>query len=100
AYFLWSYIAPLGLYALWKCVYFGELLPNSFYVKVLHSDHAGLLPGLQYIHLFIISILPLILATLVTLLYSRQRRLAVLLSWPVALLVFYAFVRPLEGLYD
>src|SRR5206468_1733412 len=38
------------LYACWKLWYFGDLLPNSFYVKVAQSS--GLLPGRGTVRIF------------------------------------------------
>ena len=78
--------------------YFGEWLPNSFYVKVLEGSHT-LLPGLQYVRLFFVS--ALILIALTCGIRKWQERTVLLTAlWTIALLAFYLFVRPLEGLYD
>jgi arabinofuranosyltransferase len=96
--FLFGFFLPLIIYAIWKYLYFGEWLPNSFYVKVLQGSRA-LLPGLQYVRLFFVSALVLILFTFGI---RRWRDRAVLFSvlFVTALLAFYLFVLPLEGLYD
>ena len=89
---------PLAIYIGWKFWYFGKLLPNSFYVKV--SDPAGtLLPGLQYVRLFATSALVVIALSLCV---RRWKNPILLIAgfWIVSLMVFYLFVRPLEGLYD
>ncbi len=96
--FLLAFFIPLLVYTIWKYLYFGEWLPNSFYVKVLSDSHT-LLPGLQYVRLFFVSALVLIVLTCGI---RKWREQAVLLTvlWIVGLLEFYLFVLPLEGLYD
>ena len=95
------FIVFIGMYALWKWSYFGYLLPNSFYVKVLESNASSsrLLPGLQYVRLFVTSVLVLIPLTFGI---RNWKNSALLISgtWAVLLLIFYLFVLPLEGLYD
>jgi arabinofuranosyltransferase len=93
-----AFVMALALYALWKWWYFGELLPNSFYVKVLSTSHV-LFPGLQYVRLFAVSTLVLIALSL-GIRGWRTRVVAATGVWTVLLLVFYCFVLPLEGLYD
>jgi arabinofuranosyltransferase len=93
-----TFVLPLAIYAVWKYAYFGYLLPNSFYIKV--SESTRVLPGLQYVRLFVTSTLALIVATF----GIRSRRthpvLVVATLWSFTLIVFYLFVTPLEGLYD
>ncbi|HEY3876901.1 MAG TPA: hypothetical protein VGM92_15660 [Candidatus Kapabacteria bacterium] len=90
-----------ALFALWKWSYFGYVLPNSFYVKVLESNssRSHLFPGLQYVRLFVTSMVVLIVLTLGI---RRWRNAAILISALsiAVLLLFYLFVLPLEGLYD
>ncbi len=93
-----GFVFALVLYALWKLWYFGELLPNSFYVKVLTNAHA-VFPGLQYVRLFVGSSLILVGLSLGTRGWKNPR-LLMIGAWPVLLLAFYIFVLPLEGLYD
>jgi arabinofuranosyltransferase len=92
------FVLPLGGYALWKLWYFGNLLPNSFYIKV--SESSKWLPGLQYVRLFVTSILALIVASFGIRSYRAHPAVVVAGLWIVTLLVFYLFVTPLEGLYD
>src|SRR5665213_1685722 len=96
--FFIAFVLPLVLYALWKWWYFGELLPNSFYVKVLASSHA-MFPGVQYVRLFVSSVLVLVALSF----GMRGWRMPVIMIaclWAISLLAFYIFVLPLEGLYD
>lgn len=93
-----AFVLPLLLYAAWKFWYFGDLLPNSFYIKV--SDrYSTALPGVQYVRLFVISTLVLIVLTVGI---RRWKHSIILIAsiWALLLLVFYMFVFPLEGLYD
>ena len=96
--FVLAFALPLIAYAIWKISYFGYLLPNSFYIKV--SESSKVLPGLQYVRLFIMSAIVLLIATI----GIRSRRahpvLVVATLWALTLIVFYLFVTPLEGLYD
>ncbi len=93
-----GFIIALCIFALWKWWYFGELLPNSFYVKVLMPTRS-VVPGLQYVRLFVTSVLVLIAASLGI---RNWRNPAILIAcfWAISLLLFYLFVVPLEGLYD
>ncbi len=96
--FVICFAIPLALYAVWKYFYFGTVLPNSFYVKVLSGSHARL-PGLQYVRLFFASALVVILLPFC--IRSWRGSFIVLpIAWAGGLLVFYLFVLPLEGLYD
>lgn len=96
--FLLAFALPLAVYAVWKYLYFGYLLPNSFYIKV--SESSKLLPGLQYVRLFGTSVIALIVATFG--IRSRRTHLVLVVAtlWSFSLLLFYLFVTPLEGLYD
>ena len=96
--FLFAFFIPLVLYAIWKYFYFDEWLPNSFYVKVLSDSHT-LLPGLQYVRLFLVSALVLVTLSCFTQGW-RNRVVPLMVLWIVSLLTFYLFVLPLEGLYD
>ncbi len=93
-----AFVIGLAVYALWKWWYFGELLPNSFYVKVLSSSRA-MFPGLQYVRLFVMSALVLIALSFGV---RGWRTPAIMIAglWAISLLAFYIFVLPLEGLYD
>ncbi|MDP4199428.1 MAG: hypothetical protein Q8922_09870 [Bacteroidota bacterium] len=101
----WSYAkaamgfaVPFMVYAVWKYFYFGTLLPNSFYVKV--GEPAKFLPGLQYARLFVVSILPLVVAGFGIRVWRARPALLATALWAISLPIFYLFVTPLEGLYD
>jgi arabinofuranosyltransferase len=96
--FVFAFLLPLIIYAVWKYLYFGALLPNSFYVKVLSSSDT-LFPGLQYVRLFIVSMLMLFILSF-GIRGWREKNALLIIFWIVALLTFYLFVLPLEGLYD
>ncbi|HWF45058.1 MAG TPA: hypothetical protein VG537_10485 [Candidatus Kapabacteria bacterium] len=93
------YLFPLALYLVWKYYYFGFLLPNSFYVKVLEPGHT-LAPGLQYVRLFLISTIALLIASFGIWRRISASTLVIAALWAIGLVTFYIFVRPLEGLYD
>ncbi|MFI5201945.1 MAG: hypothetical protein ACHQNE_06130 [Candidatus Kapaibacterium sp.] len=93
-----AFLIALALYTLWKWWYFGELLPNSFYVKVLANTPA-VFPGLQYVRLFVGSSLVLV-ALSFGIRGWKNAAVPMVAAWAVLLLAFYSFVLPLEGLYD
>ena len=92
-----AFVIGLAIYAFWKWWYFGELLPNSFYVKVLADTHV-VFPGLQYVRMFIMSVLVIIALSFGIRGWRMPASVAGL--WAIFLLAFYIFVLPLEGLYD
>jgi arabinofuranosyltransferase len=96
--FIAAFVIPLIAYAIWKYCYFGFLLPNSFYIKV--SESSKLLPGLQYVRLFVMSAIVLIVATMGIKSYRAHAVLVIAGLFAFSLIVFYLFVTPLEGLYD
>jgi arabinofuranosyltransferase len=96
--FLFAFAIPCIIYAVWKYYYFGTLLPNAFYIKVI-GESTRMFPGLQYVRLFITSAAVLIALSL---LIRNWRNVALLaaVSWAVFLTAFFVFVLPIEGLYD
>jgi hypothetical protein len=96
--FIFAFFVPLVIYAVWKYFYFGELLPNSFYAKVLSDSHT-FMPGIQYVRLFFVSTLVLIGFTF-AIRGWRERVVLMCGLWIIGMLAFYLFVLPLEGLYD
>jgi len=95
--FAGSFALPLLAYIVWKYFYFGELLPNSFYIKV--SEVRSSFPGLQYVRLFITSAIVLVFFSCFNR-YSMNVAIRTAVSWAVLLILFFVFVLPLEGLYD
>jgi hypothetical protein len=47
------FVSIITIYFGWKLIYYGALLPNSFYIKV--QDLLGVLYGLMFLHLFALS---------------------------------------------
>lgn len=90
------------VYVGWLHLYFGAVLPNSFYVKV---GDASLLPGRGYVEEFLgdqIFALGLLLVPLIGLVLIKPRILVslLLINGVVAtLLGFYVFTSPLMGFY-
>jgi len=46
-------ILIIGFWLYWKWKYFGDILPNTYYLKAAHTNYV--LYGLKYIYMFIIS---------------------------------------------
>lgn len=91
--------AAAGLiYLIFLTLYFGNPLPNPFYIKV-NSGHV--LPGLSYIRNFLLAVmLPAAIPALpaVRLIHKRSAWLSVLPYLAVFFLpLFYVFVDPLQG---
>lgn len=90
-------IACLLLFRLW---YFGDIFPNSFYVKVRNPE-APFFAGLQYERLFMMRILPiLVLAGVGVVANWRDRSIQLIAASVVAQLGFFALVDPIMGDYD
>jgi hypothetical protein len=96
--FLFAFVLPCAIYSVWKYFYFGALLPNAFYIKVLGESHRAV-PGLQYVRLFVTSTIVLIALSFCIGTWRNASLLAMFL-WAVFLIAFFAFVLPIEGLYD
>ncbi len=100
------FVAPLILYALWKLWYFGNLLPNSFYVKVVQSAAPSqtllgrIFPGYGTIGRFYIRTLILVIPAILGI--RAIWRIPVLRSallWCVLLSTFYLFSHLLQAGY-
>jgi arabinofuranosyltransferase len=85
-------------YLAWTAWYFGDWLPNSFYVKV---DQPGALPGLDYVigWLRYFAARPPTYLGVIGWLVIPRRQWAVIVPYlsVLALAVFYLFVSPLMG---
>jgi hypothetical protein len=88
---------PMILYAVFKFFYFGDLLPNSFYIK---TGGTGI-HGIANLKSFIISNIVLIILSIYGLWRYRNswKALAPLLLWSAALVLFYLWPEPLQGFY-
>jgi hypothetical protein len=90
----------LGLiYTIWLKLYFGDILPNPFYVKVI--DAPGLFPGSGYVAGFLayFSAQVFFYPGFIGLIRAINRSLFNIIPYAVvlALLVFYLFTTPLMG---
>ena len=103
--FLLAFVLPLALYAIWKLWYFGNLLPNSFYVKVSQahaSGIAGLFPGRGAVRIFYFGVWYLLIFAAVAV-WKRWKRSGVVqiaTLWCVLLSVFYCFSVLIQNEYE
>ncbi len=91
------FIVPMALYAAFKLFYFGDLFPNSFYIKTGAGFH-----GIENTKEFIRRNIILIALSIYALLRYRDRwkTLTPMLVWSVALILFYLWPEPLQGFYQ
>jgi|GEM_PF-1246338 len=97
--FIFAFALPLAIYAVWKYWYFGDLLPNSFYVKVTQAARLfagrGLL-RLFYTHLWYL-LLPALWAAWKGWNHSTVRVMAL---WCLLVSMFYLFAQVLMPVFD
>ncbi len=97
--FVIAFVLPLTLYAIWKYWYFGNLLPNSFYVKVAQTGDRlpgrGALLG-SYEKLWYLFVLALIGWKEL----RRQTWIWPAIAWCVCLSIFYLFSHLWMNLYN
>ncbi len=114
--FLVAFVFPLLVYAIWKWAYFGNLFPNSFYVKVANAKYpgSGVLPGFGTLrhgfkgvwYLIVLAVPGLALAvTNKANAPSRDRaralrRIAIPILWLVLLTGFYLFSHLIQAEYE
>lgn len=93
-----AFVLPCVLYEVWRISYFGQLLPNTFYVKVGESFLE--LPGRAYVKSFGLTeiVLPCMLAVGVWKLKRTELFWACVL-WCIGLSLFYLLVEPIQGFY-
>ncbi len=96
----YCFALPLLVYAAWKLWYFGDLLPNSFYIKVSQANRATFLPGRGTIRIFYEGVwyfLPFALLAV----WKGRRNVTVQIaaSWCVLLSAFYLFSQLLQPQY-
>ena len=96
--FLLAFVLPCLAYLVWKYYYFGSLLPNAFYLKVIGNSNSTF-PGLQYVRFFVTSMILLTALSFGIRIWKNAVLLTVLL-WTAFLIAFFIFVLPIEGLYD
>ena len=84
-------------YFIWRFIYYGALLPNTFYVKV---DPGGsqLFRGLVYSHRFLAATGYWAIVGLIGLVWIKKTRFVPALGWPLLLYVFYIIYIGGDGL--
>lgn len=90
------FILPMLGYALFKFFYFGDLFPNSFYIKTEAGLHG--IPGIKDFarHNFVLLVLS---AYAVYRNFNATRKLLPILLWSFSLLLFYLWPEPIQGFY-
>jgi hypothetical protein len=88
---------PIALYAGFKLLYFGDLLPNSFYIKTGNGGFQGIAYSKDFIRINVI----LVVISIYTLWRYRDKWkvFAPLLLWSFSLILFYIWPEPLQGFY-
>ncbi len=96
---LYSFL-PLAAYALWKLYYFGDLLPNSFHVKVSQNPFSMMNGGgtvkIYYGSMWIFAAL----SAIAFFAHRRHRAIQAMAAWCVLLSFFYTFSTLLQPQYD
>ncbi len=101
SYWLSAFVLPLVLYAGWKFWYFGNLLPNSFYVKVSQIAGGTFLPGRGTMRIFYTGVWYLLPFGLIAIWKGIKRadvQMAVL--WCGLLSSFYLFSQLIQNDYQ
>ena len=102
--FLISFAFPLAVYAVWKLWYFGNLFPNSFYVKVsqVHAAGlAGLFPGRGAVRIFYFGVWYLLpFAIIAAWKRWRSGTVQIAVLWCVLLSLFYCFSVLIQNEYQ
>jgi arabinofuranosyltransferase len=91
-------LIPTLLYYTGKHLYFGQMLPNSFYIKV--PQEGVYLHGLQAVKLFLLRAWPIVLAGIALIVLRVDRKLWSVLVWSVLIIAAYAVPSPLMGFFD
>ncbi len=103
-YWMFAFVLPLLIYAGWKWWYFGNLLPNSFYVKVsqVHpSGLRGLFPGRGAMRIFYEGVWYLLPIAMVAVWKGRKSaQVQIALLWCALLTAFYCFSQLIQNDYQ
>lgn len=91
------FVLPMTLYASFKLWYFGDLLPNSFYIK---TGEPGF-HGIQNLKDFVRSNAVLTLVSIFSLLRYREnwKKVTLMLIWSASITLFYVWPELLQGFY-
>jgi hypothetical protein len=97
---LYCFVIPLILYALWKLWYFGDLLPNSFYIKVAQGSGTTFLPGRGSMRIFYEGVWYLVILAIVAVWKLRKNTtIQIAALWCVMLSAFYLFSHLISNEY-
>jgi len=95
------FVWPLVLFAAWKLYYFGNLLPNSFYVKVGQVSGATFLPGRGTMRIFYTGVWYLLpFAAMAAWMKRKDRVVQIVVLWCAMLTVFYLFSQLIQNEYQ
>jgi arabinofuranosyltransferase len=92
------FVFPMTFYAAFKLFYFGDLLPNSFYIKTGSTGFHGIQSTKEFIRCNVILIVFSIYA--LWRYRDRWKILTPMLVWSCALTLFYLWPEPLQGFYQ
>ncbi len=101
SYWVSAFVLPMALYAGWKFWYFGNLLPNSFYVKVTQITGGTFLPGRGTMRIFYGGVWYLVAFGLIAAWKGRKNatvQIAVLWCWLLS--SFYLFSQLIQNDYQ
>ncbi len=101
SYWASAFVLPLVLYAGWKFWYFGNLLPNSFYVKVAQVTGSFFLPGRGSVRIFYTGVWYLLPFGLIAV-WRRRKHTTVQIAalWCWLLSCFYLFSQLIQNDYQ
>jgi arabinofuranosyltransferase len=95
------FVLPFAAYTIWRLIYFGHLMPNPFLVKVSRSHDAVLLPGLQYVRIFLTGFIALVAASFLGIGGAIRDKVTIRsIAWLLGITCFCLFVSPLMGFFD
>jgi hypothetical protein len=101
SYWVSAFVLPMVLYAGWKFWYFGNLLPNSFYVKVTQVTGGTFLPGRGTLRIFYAGVWYLVAFGIYAAWKGRKNaavQIAVLWCWLLS--CFYLFSQLIQNDYQ
>jgi arabinofuranosyltransferase len=101
SYWVSAFVLPLVLYAGWKLWYFGNLLPNSFYVKVSQGMESTFLPGRGTMRIFYTGVWYLLPLAMIAAWKGRKNAAVQMIAlWCVLISMFYLFSQLIQNDYQ
>jgi len=92
------YVLPGLIYFIWRWNYFGQLLPNPFYIKVGGFSFSRILFSSAHTFVFLSYILvPYLLMVILYLIIKDKKEEQLLLFPPFLFLLFYSFVYQIQN---